>query len=70
MELAKIWHRSLTEAEGIVSCLPPSEAGTCVLEREGGLFRGGVEALKAALSVGGVRFHRGSIRGAVPSVLE
>ena len=69
-ELAKIWHRSLTEAEGIVSRLPPSEAGTCVLEKEGGLFRGGVEALEAALARGGLRFHRGSIRGALPRLLE
>lgn len=70
MELAKIWHRSLTEAKGIVSCLPPSEAGTGVMERGGELFRGDVEALQSALAEGGIRFHRGRIRGSLPSLLE
>lgn len=66
-ELAKVWHRSLTEADTIIARLPSTEVGTCVVAKAGGLFRGSAEELSEVLDKGGLHFHRGSIRGALPS---
>lgn len=68
--LARVWHRSLSEAEEIVSHLPAAEVGTCVLARGGGLFRGSAGELKEALEADGLQFHHGSIRGALPHLVE
>jgi hypothetical protein len=57
-------------AREIVALLPPEEAGTCVLEVGGGLLRVDPAGLTAALEVGRVRFHRGSIRGALPRLVQ
>ncbi len=69
-ELAKVWHQSLTEAENIIARLPSTEVGACVLAREGGLFRRSAQDLAEALEKGGLHFHHGSIRGALPSLVE
>ena len=45
-----------------------AELGRCVLNAHGALFRGDTKALHAALERGGVAFHRGRIRGALPSM--
>jgi hypothetical protein len=68
-ELAKAWHRMLDEAREIVALLPPAEVGTCVLAQDGSLLRARGADLARALEAGGVRFHRGSIRGALPTVV-
>jgi hypothetical protein len=46
--------------------LPPDEAGTCVLDAEGGLLRVVPGELRAILASARVHFHRGTIRGAMP----
>jgi hypothetical protein len=67
--LARDWHASLADAEKIVALLPPAEAGTCVLSREGGLFRGDSAALQLAIEASSLLFHQGSIRGALPQLV-
>ncbi len=67
--LAKEWHASLAEAEKIVALLPPAEAGTCVISRDGALFRGDSAALRLAIENRSLHFHRGSIRGALPQLV-
>ncbi|HEY7818521.1 MAG TPA: hypothetical protein VIG29_09910, partial [Vicinamibacteria bacterium] len=69
VELATVWHQSLTEAKLIITHLPSAEVGTCVLSKDGGLFRGGAAALTDALEKSGLYFHRGSIRGALPRLV-
>lgn len=67
-ELGRSWRRILDAAREIVALLPPGEAGTCVLSLDGGLMRATPDELATALAAGHVRFHRGSIRGALPSI--
>lgn len=67
-QLARSWHRILDSAREIVSILPPEEAGTCVLDASGGLFRGSPAELQEALRAGGIVFHPGRIRGALPEL--
>jgi hypothetical protein len=56
----------LEEARSLVATLPPEEAGKCVVDEGGALFRGGLTELAASLAANKVRFHAGSIRGAWP----
>lgn len=67
-ELSQRWHAMLDDARGIVAALPPAETGKCVLDAGGDLFRGDGSALRARLAAGGLRFHPGRIRGALPQV--
>lgn len=66
--LARQWHEALAEAAELVAELPAEHAGNCVLLGESVLCRLGPPALRAALAAGEVRFRRGSIRGAFPSL--
>jgi hypothetical protein len=65
-ELARRWHGMLDSASEIVALLPPDEAGTCVLDRSGGLLRASPVELGRMLRAGAIRFHHGRIRGALP----
>ncbi len=66
--LARAWHRILGTGREVLDLLPPGEAGTCVLTTAGGLCRADATTLADLLASGGVRFHRGRIRGALPQV--
>jgi hypothetical protein len=68
-ELSRRWHTILQMSEALIAALPPEEAGRCVLTSWGALFRGGIGELEAALERRAIRFHEGSIRGALPQVL-
>jgi hypothetical protein len=68
-QLSKQWRGMLEVARQVVSSLPFEEVGRCVLSSSGDLFRGGAAALEAALAGGGLRFHEGSIRGALPRLV-
>jgi hypothetical protein len=59
----------IDQARETVALLPPEEAGACVLEAGGSLLRVDPAGLTAALEAGRVRFHRGSIRGALPRLV-
>lgn len=67
--LAHRWRRILEEARPLVAVLPAREAGSCVLKPDGGLYTGNALTLRADLEQGKVRFHQGSIRGALPSLM-
>lgn len=66
-ELSRRWHRLLDDARKIVSTLPAQDVSKCVLGADGGLCRATVEDLPDALARGEVRFHPGSLRGALPT---
>jgi len=65
-DLSRRWHAMLDEANELVAALQPSEVGKCVLDSDGQLFSGDLLHLHDALSRSEVRFHQGSIRGALP----
>lgn len=65
-ELGRAWHRILDVAREIVHLLPAEEVGCCVLDARGGLFRGSAPELRDAAAGGGLVFHRGRLRGALP----
>jgi hypothetical protein len=67
-ELSQKWHAMLAAASEIVSALPPSETGKCVLDRRGNLFRGDAGELRQALHESELRFHAGTIRGVLPTL--
>ncbi len=66
VELARAWRRMLGEARAIVEELPATEVGKCILGKDGDLFRGTPKNLVEQLARGDLRFHAGSIRGAMP----
>jgi len=67
--LSRRWHSLRAEAAATVAVLPPEHAGTCVLDAAGRLFRGNAAAAADAASRDDLRFHRGSIRGAWPTIV-
>lgn len=67
--LAGRWHRILEEARTLVQTLPAGEAGRCVLSSEGGLYTGNAASLRSDLERRELRFHRGCIRGTLPSLM-
>jgi len=60
------WHEMLARAHEIVDLLPAAEVGRCVLSTGNELYRGTRDELAADLDAGPIRFHAGSIRGALP----
>ena len=68
-DLSRRWHAILSGARPIIETLPAEHVGRCVLTREGRLYAGDAAPLRADLSSGSVRFHPGSIRGALPRIV-
>jgi len=62
----RAWHEQLSVARTVVTLLPAEEVGRVVLDEGGRLFTGDPTALRQALVQGALRFHAGSIRGALP----
>ena len=68
-ELSRRWRASLSTARELLQVLPVEQVGKCVLDANGALFQGGVDALRDALQRGVLRFHAGHIGGALPRVV-
>lgn len=64
-ELSRRWHHLLAEARQVVQVLPAPEAGKCVLDAGGELCRSESSELPDDLERGSIRFHPGSLRGAL-----
>jgi hypothetical protein len=69
-ELSRQWRRLLQEARETVAALPPERAGTCVLTANGDLFTGDAAAAVRAVTAGDLKFHAGTIRGALPRIVS
>lgn len=65
-EMAKTWRTMLREADDIATRLPEDSVGTCVLTRNGELFKGTLDALQQAVENDTLVFHEGAIHGAWP----
>jgi hypothetical protein len=66
--LAAEWKAAMKEADLIHATMPPESAGCCVLGKSCELFRGDSSDLANVFSKGGIVFHKGSIRGAWPTI--
>ncbi len=66
--LALTWREMLRHAVEVLDALPPPQVGTCVLRDGGELCRTPALELKRLVESGRVRFHPGSIRGALPAI--
>ena len=68
-ELSRKWHGMIAAARETIPLLPPEEAGKCVANEDGTLFRGTDDELRAALDAGRIVFHEGRIGGAWPRIV-
>lgn len=68
--LSAKWHEMIWAARNTVKLLPPSEVGKAVMTKDGKLFRGDDEALKAALAADELEFHAGTLGGAWPRIIS
>jgi hypothetical protein len=66
-DLSRRWHAALDAARPIVGLLPAEEVGTCVLLGDD-LCRLDAGELADAKRQGRLRYHAGSIRGALPTI--
>ena len=67
--LSAKWHEMIWRARDTVKLLPSSEVGKAVMTRDGKLFKGDDDALKAALAAEDLEFHEGTIGGAWPRII-
>ena len=68
-DLSRRWRTLLDAAREIVAVLPAAEIGTCVLTAGGELFTGDAASAAQAATSGGMLFHPGRIRGALPRIV-
>ncbi len=68
--LSRKWHAMIAEARETITLLPPEEAGKCVANADGTLFRGTDAELRSALDAGRIVFHEGRIGGAWPRIVS
>ena len=67
--LSRRWRHLLDAAQRVTAILPAEHVGTCVLSHKGDLFLGAAEDAQRALSGDLLRFHNGSIKGALPRIV-
>jgi len=65
--LSNEWRRMMSDAGHVIRALPATDVGACVLDHDRSLFRGDAEGVRRALEKGNVVFHRGTIRGTLPT---
>lgn len=66
--LSRRWKTALAEARDLFAVLPPAEAGHCVLEMDGEIYKGAVAALRLDFLAGRILFHPGRICGVWPTI--
>jgi hypothetical protein len=66
--LSQNWRAMLEEARAIVTVLPASQVGKCVLDSEGHLFSQDLSVLSRKDVTPSLRFHEGSLHGAWPTL--
>lgn len=67
--LSRRFHAMLAAGREIIGALPAAESGKCILAPDGSLFTGVGTELETALRNESIRFHAGSIRGALPRIV-
>jgi hypothetical protein len=66
--LSRHWHAALDDAESSIGMLPLTAVGEAVLDERCELFQGDAASVRAAFAEGKLRFHRGRLGGAWPTV--
>ncbi len=69
-DLLRRWHSMVREAREVVAVLPAEHVGTCVLHRQGDLYREDLAQLRRDLAADDLLFHLGRIRGAYPQISQ
>ncbi len=69
VDLSRRWRALLGTARDIIGVLPAGDIGTCVMTPRGDLYRGDAASAARAVASGGIVFHRGRIRGALPRIV-
>jgi hypothetical protein len=69
-DLSRRFRAALDQAGPLFDLLPPERVGTCILEKNVDLFRGGAPELNAALGQDRLLFHAGRIGGAWPEIVK
>ena len=64
------WHEMIWAARETITILPPEEAGKCVANAGGTLFRESDDELRKALDAGRIVFHEGTIGGVWPRIVR
>ena len=68
--LSRRWRELLESAKDVVNNLPAAESGRCVLDGDGRLLKVAPDSLRALHDRGEILFHEGSIRGALPRIVQ
>ena len=69
-ELCRFWHASVESARDVLKVFPRTQVGKAVVNKDGSLFNGTDEELKAALEAGTLEFHEGTLGGVWPRIIE
>lgn len=64
------WKNAIASAKQIIEMLPEEHLGECLLSREGNLYNGPLEQIEKDLKDNTIRFHKGTIRGAWPTIVK
>ncbi len=68
--LMRAWKVAVNEGKQIVDHLPADRAGTCLLNRDGTLFRASPDNIPRFLQEEAIVFHRGAIGGVWPEIVR
>jgi len=68
-ELCLFWHETVESTREVLKAFPAEQAGKAVMNRDGTLFKGTDEELKAALAADALEFHEGTLGGVWPRII-
>jgi hypothetical protein len=70
-DVSREWKHAVADGEAIVAALPEDHLGECVLRADGTtLYSGSADELRKDVSENGIRFHKGTLGGVWPTVVE
>ncbi len=64
------WKEQLKAAHQMIGLLPAEHVGQCLLEADGKLFSGDLEKLESLLSIGTIFWHRRTLGGVLPEIVN
>jgi hypothetical protein len=64
------WKNAVASAKQMIEVLPEEHLGECLLSKEGKLYNGSLDQIEKDLSEGIICFHKGTIRGAWPTIVK
>jgi len=68
-ELCRFWHETVESTREVLKVFPAEQAGKAVMNKDGTLFKGTDDELKAALAAGVLEFREGTLGGVWPQIV-